>query len=63
MTANLDQAMLEALYSVATPLEINRLIGLLDEMSHGHVEPWFIDFIAEIIKRLAQLNAEQKGVV
>ena len=52
MTTSLDRAMLEVLKSVASPEEINTLIILLDKMSHGHIEPWFSDFICEIIRRL-----------
>lgn len=52
MTTHLDRVMLEVLQSVATPEEINTLIFLLDKMSRGHIEPWFNDFIFEIIRRL-----------
>lgn len=52
----LDRAMLEALETVATPEEIDTLIVLFDGMSHGHVEKWHIDFIYEIIRRLAELK-------
>lgn len=53
----LDRAMLEALQAVATPEEINVLIVLFDDMSRGHVEKWQVDFIYEIIKRLAKLSS------
>lgn len=49
MTTSLERAMLEVLQSVASPEEINTLTSLLDEMSHGHIVPWFSDFICEII--------------
>ena len=61
MTTNLDRAMLEVLQSIATPEEINTLVNLLNEMSHGHIEPWFTDFIIEIVGRLDRLIAAQKN--
>lgn len=60
MNASLDQAMLEALQMVATEDEINTLVILLDGMTQGHIEAWYVGFIYEIIRRLAQLTDQQK---
>jgi len=48
-----DADTLAALNDVATPDEIDKLIGIVYDMGRGYVPAWQVDFVIEIIRRLA----------
>ena len=48
-----DADTLAALNAVATTDEIDKLIGIVYDMSRGYVPAWQVDFVIEIIRRLA----------
>lgn len=58
MTPNFDPMTLNALHAVADQDEIDALVGIFHDMSRGYVPTWQIDFVIEIIKRLAVYAGE-----
>jgi hypothetical protein len=53
MSPHFDPETLAALHAVATQGEIDALVGIIHDMSRGYVPTWQIDFVIEIIRRLA----------
>lgn len=58
LTATFSVATLEILSSIATPEEINTLQAVLDLISRGRGKPWQVQYVVEIIERLAEKKAE-----
>lgn len=61
LTATLSARTLEALSSIATPDEINTLEAVLDLISRGRGKPWQVEYIIEIIRRLAERNQHESA--
>lgn len=59
MTTNLDIETLAVLHAIATPDEVDQLVGILQALSTGHLPAWQIDFVIEIIRRLAHYADER----
>jgi hypothetical protein len=51
---------LASLHAVASPDEIDRLIGIVYDMNRGYVPAWQVDFVIEIIRRLAARADKQE---
>lgn len=54
LTATFSVATLDALSRIATPEEIGTLEAVLDLISRGRGKPWQVEYIVEIITRLAE---------
>lgn len=60
LTATFSLQTLEALSTIATPEEINTLESVLDLMTRGRGKPWQVQYVVEIIERLAEKKAEER---
>lgn len=58
LTATFSTQALDALARIATPEEIGALEAVLDLMTRGRGKPWQVQYVVEIIERLAENKHE-----
>lgn len=60
LTATFSTQALDALALIATQDEIGTLEAVLDLMTRGRGKPWQVQYVMEIIERLAEKQAEAR---
>lgn len=61
LTATFSTATLDALSHIATQDEIDTLQAVLDLISRGRGKPWQVQYVVEIIERLAEKRNQNES--